>query len=303
MHESYELLAALHVAPFQLEVVAAELISNGVALEDITVIPLSNFKRSYRGEIDHLSLSIDEITARRKVAISVHRDGLYDRLPEGVFHQPDGHGRVSSANDMRDEHRRYKEEEAAARKFFVPFESGFMQLSVLVAQFEKAQYIDMLSGKLGENWLRFWGIPDGIPAAMSSRLLSLVPWIWQIAGSSRLAGLALSLILDKQVRVMERWQNFHGSLPGGALLGNAVLGGNAVLSGNFYEPWPVWVFEIGGLSATERAQFVAGKSLARLLDRFEELFTPLQIDIIFDFLPIDTQTHFEEEVLGVGFVL
>ncbi len=303
MMNASEVKTALKAAKFQLEIVAAELVNNGVQLQDISIAPISNFKRSFRGEIDEVSLSFDEIKDRRQVSIRVHRDGLYDRLPEGLFHQPNGHSRVSTAGEMKEEHKRYKVEEAAARKFFVPLESAFMQFGVLVSVVEQQQYISMLSGNLGNHWLRYWDIPEGIPHEMASRMLSLIPWAWRIAGSPKLSGLALSLILGKPVEVVTQWQHTHKANMPPAKLGQAELGNNAILGDAYFDPWPQWKFVISDLSVNERAQFSNGQLLDTLLKRFEELFTPLQIDIIFDFLPDQAQSQFQEEILGVGFVI
>ena len=97
------LLANLRRQPFdlRLEVILAELLDYGYAFDDFLVQPVGLFARRYRRDLGTVR---DEEFQRAhrpvvRTVLELHREGLYDALPQQVFHQP-GSGTPSAPSSV-----------------------------------------------------------------------------------------------------------------------------------------------------------------------------------------------------------
>jgi type VI secretion system protein ImpH len=68
---------------------AAELIEQGrFADDEVVILPIGPQERAYAKEIAGISTYRSVYRNRQMLAIRINREGLYDMLPEGLFHQP-----------------------------------------------------------------------------------------------------------------------------------------------------------------------------------------------------------------------
>ncbi len=281
----------------------AEMIANGLSFNETRVVYNSNFKKSYRNEIDSVRIVKNKETNTSEMELVLNRDGIYDRLPEGMFHQSKGNSKTATTAQMSEEYRRFKEEEKMARKFFQPIEQELFRYATLVEQEELNLAFGVLNGDIKNELASFWNIPDGLPAEPVNRLVQIMPWVKMIKGEIVQTAKALELILDKPVR-FEALEIFDHQI--NKDLNCAFfeeLGIDTVLGGNFCEPTLGWKFVIENISNNEIADYRSGSSYGKLLKHFEEILIPLQIDIIFDFSVIATETAEREIFLGYGLVI
>lgn len=287
----------------QLEILCVELLRKGLSFDDIKLQLSSNFKKSYHGDIEEVTTSVSEHSYREALQVNANRNGIYDRLPEGLFHQPLGHSRVSNAAAMKDEHRRYREEEKDARKFFQPYDQEIFRYHLLVEQAEQTMSINLLRGNVNETWRHFWDLPEHLPEEANDAFVRILPWCFLISGDLELTTNALQFILSKRVDVKAYWQYKHQAEQAPFRLGNSVLSNNTILGQHYIMPALHWHFTIFDLNAAERAQFIPGCPMGILLERFTDIFLPIHICTTFEFTPVDESTAGQEETLGYGFVL
>jgi hypothetical protein len=287
----------------QLEILCTELLRRGVSFDQIRLNKQSNFKKSYHGDIESISHVIGENSFREELQVSANRNGIYDRMPEGLFHQPLGHLKVSNAASMREEHRRYREEEKEARKFFQPYDQEFFRYHLLVEQAEQAMSINLLRGNVNETWKHFWDLPDNMPVEVSDAFVRILPWCFLISGDLELTTNALQFILGKKVTVNAFWQHDQYSEIAPFSLGSTLLGNNTVLGKKYQMPTLHWHFTVENLSFSERSQFPAEQPMGKLVKRFSDIFLPIHICTTFELTPDSSAPAQKEEVLGFGFVL
>ena len=98
------------------EVIAAEIIENGLSPAEIVIIPDGSFRRKYSKDVISAEV-IKSDDGQKVLGIHVTRDGLYDSLPEAIFHdlstQP-----LTSGHEMAKLSKMQKNEEKEARLFF-----------------------------------------------------------------------------------------------------------------------------------------------------------------------------------------
>ncbi len=267
------------VALLKAEAFCTELLNNGILFEHITYEAIGSFKRSYRPDIDAVTSSDLHDT----VNVKVNRDGIYDKLPEGLFHQPKGTSRTRSVTDMVEESRRYRQEEKQARKFFQSLEQEFFYHSVMIEQEERYVVSEMLKGSLDQIFSDFWDIKNHVPEEHRNTLEQIMPWLYRIKGNRHLTARALELVLCKPVSVSERFEIKEFETEESGELESMALGVNSVSGKGFWDNTVTWTFLIEELTTEELVQYMDGATYAGLLSRFEELFIPLDIEVCYDF--------------------
>ena len=293
LSESYTWLKA--------EALCASLLEQGGSFDDLVLQYLGTFRRSYRNDIANL---LPDADADGRLRIELNRDGIYDRLPEGLFHQP----RRSNSGDtpvekMIAEYRRFRDEEKAARKFFQPLEQEIFRYAVSVEQAERDGLWGLQGGTMDALFSKLWDLPEGLPAAAVPVLVSMMPWAWHVKGNRDLTGRALSMLLGKEVTVAERIIYEQSGVTHSLELGGAELGIDTVTGQSFSEGSVCWTFTIGHMSGAEVSGFISEEGYGKLIRHFVHTFVPLEIDAEFLY-DMDQRVNDDVEmVLGFSFML
>lgn len=259
------------------EVVVAALVEKEVPFDSIRYEAKGSFKKNYSNDIEKI-----EVQSASNVLLSVNRDGLYDRLPEGLFHQTRMQ-KNSTLTDMVAEHKRYKSEEKSARKFFRPIEQELFRYSVLIEQEERRLTNNLFDATMLQLFQEFWMIDSELPKEPSTMLIRLMPWVATIKGNPELTKKALSLILNKPVDFEEKLIQHKIETKQASILGNNALGMDSVLGQDVTISVWNWVFKIKGIPADDMYAYTSQKPYAQLLKKFEEIFIPLEVDVLFDY--------------------
>src|SRR5437879_2972487 len=86
---------------FKATVIAAEIIENElVVADDLLILPLGPRQRAFAKEIAGMSVSQSDVTDKKILQVQINRDGLYDMLPEGLFHRPPASSLMTTEEDM-----------------------------------------------------------------------------------------------------------------------------------------------------------------------------------------------------------
>jgi hypothetical protein len=284
------------------EAYCAELLDNGLPIENVLYEAAGSFKKSFRPDID--STPVRKISLDETVLIKTNRDGLYDKLPEGLFHQPKGNSKTNSVTDMVEEYRRYRQEEKYARKFFQPLEQEFFHYAVMIEQEERHIVSEMLNGSLEKIFSDFWDVKKNIPAELANTLGRIMPWLHQIKGDMALTAKTLGLILNKPVTVNEEFSVKEWRTDNVPELESISLGVNSVSGSGFYDNCVTWTFYIQEVTTDEITQYPPGEPYGRFLKRFEELFIPLEIEVEYDFGIVENKEEISAEaVMGYSLTI
>src|ERR1700737_4328317 len=106
------------------EVFIADLMTENLNSDDLVIESNSLFKRSYHHDIESVSEIEYGASKKKKLRFVVNREGIYDQLPEDLFHQvSDTH--VSDKDAVIQEIKEQQELEKLTRRFFQPVEHEF----------------------------------------------------------------------------------------------------------------------------------------------------------------------------------
>ncbi|WP_114789425.1 hypothetical protein U0035_07740 [Niabella yanshanensis] len=283
---------------FLAEVIFASLTEAGHVTNNIKVLNKGGFKKGFSNDVEQVFL--EESDNQVFFEMILNRDGIYDLLPEGLFHQSKGNTRVNSVQDAVEEHKQFKEEEKLARRFFTPLEQLLFLYRAGAETAEREALYDIQNGQLNDSFYRFWNIDINLPGGPASRLLRLMPYADTIKSDRDATAAALSYVLQSQATLKA------SSLPDKYLLkqqnlNEQYLGVDATMGNTIGEWITQWTFTIWDIPGKDLVLYVDGGAHKKVTDRFIEIFVPVEIDVLFDFRQaLDPETETYENILGVG---
>ncbi len=277
-HFFNELAGNLH--DIKAEALANQALQNDLHPDDFVVLPDGRFYREYRTDLYAFN-KIDDSRLHQLLQLRLSRSGLYDLVPEGLFHQPyNGSRPISSAAEMAAHSRNDRKKELAARKFFQPIENSFFSQRVMLEREEENLFAGMDSGLLNDYFFSFWEFPEALNKTSAMLLVLLLPYAHAIAGDIGLMRDCLEILLQEDVTIRLVSSADCGAPGDACSLGIGELGNDLVCGQTFTEDYPCLQYNIGPLQNTKPVDYVTGGDNDLLLQVFNNYFAPAEADII-----------------------
>ena len=210
---------------FKAEAVAVNLLKYHRSVSNIFIERIGINDRAYLKAIKSISshyLGFDE----EVLNIKTYREGIYDYLPEGLFHPPSLNTSRKNVESVVKEIRKQKRVEEDARKFFRPFELEifFTEISALLKEydFDLASETDSLLHIFSE----LWPIIKMLDKQNAYIFLHILPFFHNIRGDKRWFERCMTAFLKVPVEItftpneIDRMKEDDSSI----LLGNSRLG-------------------------------------------------------------------------------
>jgi hypothetical protein len=286
---------------FKAVTLAAEIIEQGqTGTDQVIILPVGAQQRAYAKEIATVSTYQSLYRNREMLAISINREGLYDMLPEGLFHQPPASSVMITEEAMIKDIAIRREEEKQARAFFAPFEAELYHIRTIVELYEsrldkKSEYDELVNIFLKE-WKEFKCFTN----QQMVILMHVLPVIHEQRNNLPFISDVLSIMFKTDIN-LEYQLNTSKEMAAAAAqfetkLGSGVLGVNFI-AGTVDELEEELVITIGPLSAGEMLTFLPGTRSAQAMGVLLSYFIPLQTGISTKYI---AQPDFQKLVLGLG---
>ena len=268
---------------FKATVKVAELFENGDFERDqIVILPVGAKQSAYAKDIKGFSSYFSESMLKDCFIVEVNREGLYDMLPEGLFHvTPMRSSGLSDLEMMADVQLR-RNEERDARKFFMPFEAELNYMRTLLEWYEnrldkKTSYND-LSMIFGTEWNEFEHLDN------DQRIIwmHLLPVIQQKRNDTRFLSELLSVLFNIPVHIVlnplaittipiDESMQFK--------MGRGTLGTDTVIGANFLSDREEVYIHIGPAEGDRLISFLPGTPGAHLIDIVVSYLMPVETAI------------------------
>ncbi|MFO7616171.1 MAG: hypothetical protein R6V75_02885, partial [Bacteroidales bacterium] len=151
------------------EVVIADLLENGLSPGDFITIPDGLFRRRYRKDLTHAEL-IALNNGQEILGLHLTREGLYDALPEALFHGIQTEN-VNSGEEMARVSKTQRIEEKECRNFFLPFENEILYQRVQIEMAERRILRRFSENLFNDVFPELWNIDRSLPRTLVSRLM------------------------------------------------------------------------------------------------------------------------------------
>jgi hypothetical protein len=261
------------------EVIIADLIDKGLEPENIMLVHQGTFSRNYSKDLS----SVHADTARNTLLLYISHDSLYDVLPEGLFHDISRFNNKDS-DGRKIEFKKQKQEEANARKFFLPFDHEIYYQTIRL----ELELFDIFRDPLAA-FKQLFKFDQSFPEHFIRRFLSFLPFSNEIKGNIELTASCLSELLRKEVHYNNYYHNKKFSLksledhsPGK----NSILGEDLVSSDHFLEETLTWKFTVISTDDDDISTYADLDKgfINKMISRFYDIFLPLEVEVVTEFI-------------------
>ncbi|SHH20954.1 type VI secretion system baseplate subunit TssG [Chryseobacterium oranimense] len=281
---------------FKAEAVAVNLLKYQRAVSNIFIERIGINDRAYLKDIKSISssyLGFDE----EVFTIETYREGIYDYLPEGLFHPPSLGASRKNVDTVVREIRKQKRIEEDARKFFRPFELEvfFTEISSLLkeSEFDISSDTDTLLETVSE----LWPLIKMLDKQNAYIFIYILPFFHQIRGDKRWFERCMTAFLQVPVEVtfapniIDRIERNDDSM----LLGNSKLGVTYIPSGKHMDGQRNWVVNIGPIPYQDMKKYISGSPFRKVLQALYDYFLPVTVDVEENFITEKEEYSFSLE--------
>ncbi len=265
-------------ADIKAEVVVSELHDNGFLPSEILTHHIGGFLRSVRKDIQEVSYPENMLPEESlEVVLELSRDGLYDGLPEGLFHQPSVRSRSAKRGDVMDELKKHRVEEGFARKFFAPFENEFFSLRTLLEKREKYAIQGFTTSANKKLLQRIWRVTQRLSSKQINLLMNYLPLAHLLRGDIDKLQKVIRSILGVNIDLSYTNRNYLINITEQARLNEMTLGIDSLLGASFNLPIPHLEIKVGPLSASDFHSFLPLGEGHLLLKLLQDFFFPAHL--------------------------
>lgn len=292
---------------FRAEVIAAEMIENDTPADRVLIVPLGALNRPQRKDIEGVEQEISEYDNKEYVLIKTHKEGLYDKLPEGLFHTPISYASERTEQKVVEAIKQHRLEEKTARKFFLPFDASINHVRVLISlyeiQLDKKFHFNQLVNIFSEHWEIF----QYLDVLQANLFLQFLPLIHRIRDDWKAIEVLFELMFGAPAKLMMQVQKEQinadldsalvYSKVGAGTLGVDITTGNCFEGGDFAE----MLITFGPLSAEQVTHFTGEKKQEKVVLLLCDYLLPADMDIIIQYdLAKKDQSFYLSEAQAVG---
>ncbi len=265
----------------RVEVVLNDLMKAGYTLDDYFIKPVGIFKRRFGKDIAR----VEKVQLENNTEIyniHVNREGFYDMLPQGLFHNPPGKGTKAfkTATEMSEEVKLRLKQEREAREFFHIYEIELYNLRLSV-EWNERKLIETISITMDdEDFLSYWELPAIFNRTQKGILFYLYPIIDTIRGNIPLMEKAYSLILNEtvQIRKLNTGHMSINSIQGYNILGKKNLGLDFVLGSLATPVYQTLLIEVGPVANTDLIYYLRKGRGLRIIQQLNRFLMPLFLE-------------------------
>ncbi|AQX06272.1 hypothetical protein ATB99_08160 [Elizabethkingia meningoseptica] len=270
---------------FRVEAVAANIIRFLDPDANILIKRIGLNDRAYLKDIKEINTSYYDLDEENLV-IETYREGIYDYLPEGVFHPPSLGNSGPNIDSIVKEIRKQKAVEDHARKFFQPFELEFFYTHVSALLKESEFDAENKRNALLEFASELWPILRKIDSDSAKILVHILPFIHEVRGNKAWIEKFLSAFLKVPVEItflaniIEAQDDDNGI----TALGKARLGVTFIPTGRHMDGDLNWMINIGTIPYEDIQRYIPGSPFRELLRELYDFFVPVSVKIFENFI-------------------
>ena len=181
---------------YRVEVVAASLLESVGDVDKILIFRdkanLRNTSKDIR-KIGYAHLSEDFI---EYLCLYTTRQGIYNHLPEGIFHQPHALNKQKSHEEIIDEIKDQRRDELVARRFFQPFEMAIDRILIEAQRYERKFNKISFHDNLKNVFTRYWPVFKLMDVRQAALFIRIIPELYCLNTDFTLTANVLSIIFD-----------------------------------------------------------------------------------------------------------
>lgn len=270
---------------YRVEAVAANILKFYNEDANIVIKRIGLNDRAYLKDIKGISTYLHDLN-EEDVIIETYREGIYDYMPEGIFHPPSLGISSKNVDSVVREMRKQKLVEEDARKFFQPFELEFFYTHVSALLKESEFDSESKTDSLLDFAIELWPVLQKIEPESAKILVNVLPFMHEVRGNKAWIERFLSAFLKVPVEILFIPNTIaaQDDIDGITALGNARLGITLIPMGKHMDGDRNWQINIGTIPYDELQNYVPGSTFRKLLTEIYDFFVPVSVKVYEKFI-------------------
>lgn len=262
------------------EVIGAALVESGVNIDEIVINPIGISKRSVRKDVIDIHRKDGGADDGEYLFLDVSREGLYDSLPQGLFHQSKIVKTKRTTEDIIDEMKLFKVQEEFSRLFFLALEKEFNRVKLNEELEERKSIFGFSEHYKFELYLKIWPELKNIGQKYLVLLFQLLPVSYKVVGDNDLISNIIGAFCLKPVEIRIVHEKKINQAPEiKNELGKPLVGTNFILGNQFIDFDPCIELCVKEIKRDELNLFLPGGKLRKVIDLLIEYFFPISVDV------------------------
>lgn len=253
---------------YSVEVISSSLIKNNIQESQLIFQTLGTSKRAHKKDTSRINI-IEDI--EELFFIYTNREGLYDSLPEFIFHYPINNYSSSNTAEIIEGIKRFRQEERHARLFFLPYEQEFFRIKNLFQKSIEDFESPILNQKKQTLLTICWPIFAKLDTVSGYIFLCLFPHIHTFRDNFKKIAECLSIILNIPLKIStSTTQIVHPQSKNS--LNTSRLGIDFIIGTSMFDGEKDVYIEVGPLSKEAHRSFLPGGSRFNLIEELCDFF-------------------------------
>ncbi len=282
---------------YKAAVLAAELVEAGFDINRLFIWPSGSNRRNFAKDVLSVEWYAPDGGFKDYLCIKSSREGMYDMLPEGIFHTAVPYSSTRTTEELIDQIKLHKEQEKQARKFFLPLEAEINQFRVLIELYENKIDKKNIYNDLVEIFRPGWEIFELLDQQQANIFLHLIPMLHDAKGDLEKLEQVLALMLQMPVQVQTTAAQVRTTSTA-SILGESTLGVDLVAGNAFLEGDEEVLIQVGPISPAAVIRLMPGERLEQVVRWLVSYFVPADIEVRLETTITERSMQLEESVLG-----
>ncbi|MDM1406956.1 type VI secretion system baseplate subunit TssG [Myroides sp. DF42-4-2] len=279
---------------YKTEVIAYQIWKYYPDVDGVFLKRLGSNNRSFHKDLRRIKVEFMEVK-ENIISVESYREGIYDYLPEGIFHPPSHKHSRTNIVDVVDQIRQQRQVEQKARSFFQPFEMevyfSHLKALELAASFDgldpSNQYLQVLE--------ELWPLLKLLDTANARIFSFLLPYFHQARGKKEWIAKSLSRCFKIPVAISFVPNRIAAIEDRSTVLGVMQMGLTSVLTEDHFDGEKSWLFRYGPIDYADLHLYLEGTPLRLLLQAIYDYCLPVTATVIERFITQKNQHSFRLE--------
>lgn len=277
---------------YKAEVIIAGLLEGGLSPDHIYMIREGNAERGYSKDIAYLRTEYFLRRQTKYLGLRVNRQGLYDMLPEGIFHKSTGNPFQKEVTDIIKEIEKQRKEEQAAKIFFRPFEVSASNALIHAQLFERKIDKKRTNRNFVNIFNRYWPILSLLPLNKAVLFIEIISVVADIGHKIEFSAQIISALLDVPVKITQ------GNRPCSRIskgivprLKNMRLGLNAIIGKTYEEEYENIIVRLGPMSSERIVYYNKDNNGKKIIKYLSDALLPADRKAYFQYIPLHEEAR------------
>ena len=261
---------------YKAEVIAAGLIERGHDAEHTLIMRRGANHRGTAKDVDNAEQVFMQSDLSDYVHINTNRAGIYDSLPEVMFHAASQPEQKRTKTAVLQEMQRHRIEEDKARNFFRPLEAAIDHARIFVQARERMIDKKNLYRNYVDMFVPYWPIIKLLPLPQAVYFMQAVPIMRDINNDFERISQVMTGILGfaTHIRKGEIMPAEYRKQNSSTRLGHCRLGRSMILDNCFTDGYHSVQIRIGPMRQNELEYFMKGADGDKILNALNDMIMP-----------------------------